>query len=688
VSIASDEPPDPTPSPTRAPSDIDRERAHLDASRAALRAMRDRAEGLSAVGGDEVSAAYLAAALYRRVESLIDDGTTPLFFGRVDYGPDAEQAPGERFHVGRRHVHDAAGDPMVVDWRAEISRPFYRASAVQPMGLVLRRRFGFSGGRLTAYEDERLGAGERERGTGSRILQDEIERPRMGPMRDIVATIQPDQDDIVRADLAGTVCVQGAPGTGKTAVGLHRAAYLLYAHREQLRRAGVLVVGPNHAFLGYIGEVLPALGEFTVEQRSVDDLVPGVRVRGVDPPEVAMLKGDPRLATVLRRAVYAAIRRPSEPVVLASGSRRWRVGTSRLTAIADDLARHDVRYGSARTMLPMRIADAILRQMEEAGDSPDDRVLDRVARSRPVRDAADAIWPKVDPFALTHRLLSDPDALAAAAEGVLDADEQRLLLWERPAKRASAAAWSVADAYLVDEVADLVERTRSFGHVVVDEAQDLSPMQCRALGRRCSTGSATVLGDIAQGTAPWATRDWRETLRHLGKPDGHVEVLTLGYRVPREIIGFANRLLPRIAPGVAAAVSVRTAPGALAVRRVSSDRLLGDAAAATLAAASGDGSVAVVTDDAAAPRLLARLRRAGAEVSDLSRDETPGRLAVVPATKVKGLEFDHVVVVEPAAIAAAEPRPDLGLRRLYVVLTRAVSTLTVVHALPLPDPLE
>jgi DNA helicase IV len=291
-----EEPPDPS-------AELSTERAHLDASRAALHAMRERAQSLTAVGGDEVSAAYLAATLYHRVQSLIDDGTTPLFFGRIDYARDASSAPGERFHVGRRHVHDANGDPMVVDWRANVARPFYRASAADPMGLLLRRRFGFSGGRLTAYEDERLGAGEHERGTSSRILQEEIERPRVGPMRDIVATIQPDQDDIVRADLATTVCVQGAPGTGKTAVGLHRAAYLLYAHRDQLRRSGVLVVGPNRAFLGYIGEVLPALGEFTVEQRSVADLVPGVRVRGEDSAVVSALKGNPRMAAVIRRAL-------------------------------------------------------------------------------------------------------------------------------------------------------------------------------------------------------------------------------------------------------------------------------------------------------------------------------------------------------------------------------------------------
>ncbi|MFL6139944.1 MAG: HelD family protein [Frankiaceae bacterium] len=684
-----DQPPDPTDPPADSLSDLAAEQAHLHASRAALAAMRERAASLEVLGGNEVSAAYLAATLHHRVESLRDDGSTPLFFGRIDYGPaagggDSPGRPGERFHIGRRHVHDERGDPMVADWRAAIARPFYRASAAVPMGLELRRRFGFSRGRLTAYEDERLGAGERESGTGSRILQDEIERPRVGPMRDIVATIQPDQDEIVRADLSRTVCVQGAPGTGKTVVGLHRAAYLLYAHRDQLRRSGVLVVGPNRAFLGYIGEVLPALGELTVEQRSVDDLVPGVRIRGADPVPVAALKGDARMAAVLRRAVYAHVRRPDEPVVLPVGSRRWRVGSARLTAIVRDLLAHDVRYGSARAMLPMRVADAILRQMEEAGDSPDDRVLDRVARSRPVRDFVDATWPKLDPAAVVHRLLSDPEALARAADGILDADAQRLLLWAKPPQRPGGAPWSVADAYCIDEAADLIERTGSFGHVVVDEAQDLSAMQCRAIGRRCSTGSATVLGDLAQGTTPWAARDWATSLAEMGKPDAHVEVLTRGYRVPREIIGYANRVLPHIAPGVAPAVSVRTSPGALTVTAVSERALLATAVRLAVAAAAEEGSLAVVSDDGTAQRLLSRLRSAGLDVSDLTRDDAPGRLALVPASRVKGLEFDHVVVVEPAAIADAEGGEEQGLRRLYVVLTRAVSSLTVVHARPLP----
>src|ERR1700742_4266579 len=239
--------------------------------------MREDVLSLHAMGGDPVSEEYLKAELYHRAEALADLPDTPLFFGRLDYG-----ASGERFHIGRRHVHDPAGTPVVIDWRAPVSRPFYRASRTEPMGLDRRRRFGFAGGDLTAFEDERFtadGAAAEPGPAGepvSRILINEIERPRSGPMRDIVATIQPDQDDIVRADVGQTVCVQGAPGTGKTAVGLHRVAYLLYAYKEQVRRRGVVMVGPNQAFLSYIRNVLPALGELDVTQTTVGELVASV----------------------------------------------------------------------------------------------------------------------------------------------------------------------------------------------------------------------------------------------------------------------------------------------------------------------------------------------------------------------------------------------------------------------------
>jgi DNA helicase IV len=442
-------------------------------------------------------------------------------------------------------------------------------------------------------------------------------------MRDIVATIQPEQDVLVRAELDETVCVQGAPGTGKTAVGLHRAAYLLFAHRERLRRSGVLVVGPNEGFLRYISAVLPTLGEVDVTQSTVDDLLVRLPVRGSDPEPAAVLKHDPRMAAVL--------------------------------------------------------AHAVLTKMEAAGESPDDRVQDSVARSAPVRKAVDALWPAVDPVRLVVTLLSDPDRLAAAADGVLDTGEQATILWAKPARGPKTARWSLADAVLVDEAADLVERVPSLGHVVLDEAQDLSPMQLRAIGRRCSTAAATVLGDIAQGTTPWATNDWDETLAHLGKPGAHVEVLARGYRVPAAVIEFAARLLPHIAPGVSAPESVRENDGRLEILAVAD--VAAEVAAEVRRALAEPGSVGVVVADRGVDALSARL---DVPHDVLGGEETGARVVVVPATLAKGLEFDHVVVVEPADIVAGEPSTWQGLRRLYVVLTRAVSGLTVVHAEPLP----
>ena len=658
------------------------EQAYLAAARADLAEMRDATLALDARGGDAVSEAYLASSLHKRVQALTDDPETPLFFGRLDLAGTAEHGD-ERFYIGRRHVHDDQGDPVVIDWRADVSTPFYRATRGEPMDVALRRRFGFERGRITAYEDEHL-LDETEASRNSRILAAEIERPRVGPMRDIVATIQPEQDVIVRADVTETICVQGAPGTGKTAVGLHRAAYLLYTHRDRLRRGGVLVVGPNTAFLSYISAVLPALGEVDVRQLTLDQLVgERVEIRGTDEPDVATLKGDPRMATVLDNAVHAGLTEPTEPVVLTTGSRRWRVPAYELAEIVAELRSRDVRYGAARAMLAQRLAHVVLTKMESAGESPDDRVQDSVARSAPVRKAVDALWPAVDPVRVVIALLSDAAVLAAAADGVLETEEQAALLWAKPARGPKTARWSLADAVLVDEAADLVERVASLGHVVLDEAQDLSPMQLRAVGRRCSTAAATVLGDIAQGTTPWATNDWDETLAHLGKPGAHVEVLARGYRVPAAVIEFAARLLPHIAPGVSAPESVRENDGRLEI--VAAADVASEVAAEVRRALADPGSVGLIVADRGVEAALAP---GSTSRTTCSAARTPGRgSSLVPASLAKGLEYDHVVVVEPADIVAGEPSTWQGLRRLYVVLTRAVSGLTVVHAEPLPDEL-
>ncbi|MEV0989893.1 AAA family ATPase [Streptomyces flavotricini] len=658
--------------------------------------MREDVEALDIrdVTANWVNAIVLQAQIDDRIKALADLAHTPLFFGRLNYlhapGADlAEGAEGEQFYIGRRHVHDADGDPMVIDWRAPVSQPFYRASKNDPQDIALRRRFGYTGGELTAYEDEHL-SDPSEAAAVSKLLQQEIERPRVGPMRDIVATIQPEQDEIVRSGLSGSVCVQGGPGTGKTAVGLHRVAYLLYAHRERLARTGTLVIGPNRSFLQYIEQVLPALGELEVKQATVEDLVSrdGLEIRGADAAATAVVKGDARMAEVLRRAVRSHVTPPSEPLMVVRGSRRWRVPAYELAEIVTELLDRDIRYGAARDALPQRIAHTVLVRMEQAGEAPDDRVQDAVARGAAVKAAVKAVWPAVDPAKLVLRLLSDAEFLAEHGQGVLSDEEQRLLLWAKPFRSVKSAKWSAADLVLIDEAADLVERTHSLGHVVLDEAQDLSPMQYRAVGRRCTTGSATVLGDLAQGTTPWATRSWDEALAHLGKPEAVLEELTAGFRVPREVIAYASRLLPSISPGLAPVSSVRETPGSLVVAAADPSDLTASVIEACRASLGHEGSVGLIAADARIPELARALEAAGmAYLSPGEETTAHARLTLVPASLAKGLEYDYVVLDEPAAIVAGEPDERTGLRRLYVCLTRAVSGLTALHADRLPEAL-
>jgi DNA helicase IV len=658
--------------------------------------MREDVLALPALGGDRVSIEYLKADLHHRAEALRDIPDAPLFFGRLDYAPGSvwseegeAGADRARFHIGRRHVHDPAGHPIVIDWRAPVSRAFYRASQSDPMDLARRRRFGFSGGSLTAYEDEEFGGaapggavpgGEQP----SRIMLDEIERPRSGPMRDIVATIQPDQDDIVRADADATVCVQGAPGTGKTAVGLHRVAYLLYAHANRMKRGGVLVIGPNRAFLSYIGNVLPALGEVGVSQVTIADLVATVEVRATDTERGARIKGNARMAEVLRRALWAGLSEPAGGLMLSRGSRRWRVPADEIAGLARELRDRGVRYGPGRDMLGHRIAHVVLTRMEAAGETCDDRTHESVRRTREVRAVVDEVWPAADPVRLVLRLLAGPELLARAADGLLDPAEQAEISWPVAPRGPRSARWSAADAVLVDEARDLIERIPSLSHVVVDEAQDLSAMECRAVGRRCATGSATVLGDLAQATTAAAVADWGALLGHLGKPDAGLRLLETGYRVPRQILDYASLLLPRIAPGVPPAQSFRQDPGALAVTGTTPGSFPAALARACADALGRPGSAAVIAADGQVSALARALGRAGMAHRVLGSEGPDARLTLVPVSLAKGLEFDHVIVAEPAAIAAGH---SYGLHQLYVALTRAVSRLTVLHAQPLPAPL-
>jgi DNA helicase IV len=676
-------------------TEIQAEAEYLAAARAALRRMRadvlatETPEFVS--GTDEVwfNTMYRLARA-QRGEDLVDLPDVPLFFGRLDYeaatvlDPVADRADADRVYIGRRHVRDEEGTPLVVDWRAPVSMPFYRATREDPQGVRLRRRYGFSEtAQLTAYEDEPLIGGVA--GGPSTLLTAEIERPRSGPMRDIVATIQPEQDELVRAPLQPSICVQGAPGTGKTAVGLHRLAYLLYTEPSRLT-GGVTVVGPNRSFLAYIRHVLPALGEVSVLQKTIDELIE-FPVTGTDTPEAARLKCDARMADVLHRALWSHVTEPPDDLVYVHGATRYRVARGRVAQIVADL-RGATRYGPGRDGVAQRLANLVLTQMERRGATPDDRELASVARSKPVRQLLDAVWPKLSPEQVLLRLFADGEFLAAAADGQFSAAEQATLRWAKPYRSAKSAKWSTADAVLLDELAGLIDRTPALSHVMIDEAQDLSPMQCRALGRRCLTGSLTVLGDIAQGTSAWAADDWSTLLTHLGKPETRLAVLDRGFRVPAQIIEYAARLLPVIAPALAAPTSVRRAPGALQITDTTVQSLPDAVTQACRQHLADEGSIGLIAADADIAALHQRLRIDALDAALLGQDEDAlesSRLVCVPAALAKGLEFDTVVVVEPSRIVAAEPR---GLHRLYVVLTRAVSALHIVHAEPLPGVLQ
>ena len=416
------------------PAELEAERAFLTEAREALARMHRDVEGreVPVIGGEDNDERFTNEANTRahqqRTLALIDLPDVPLFFGRLDYESGTIEEL-DQIYIGRRHVHDGNGAPLVIDWRAPVSVPFYRATRSDRQRVLLRRRYGFSDtAELTGFEDEPLiGAGEADQ--ADRFLRAEIERPRTGPMRDIVATIQPEQDDLVRAPLHPTVCVQGAPGTGKTAVGLHRVAYLLYTERERLSRGGVVIVGPNRSFLSYIRKVLPALGEVDVRQITIDELI-SLPAAASDQPEAARVKSDARMAGVLQRAVWSYVGTPTEGILYSKGSQRYRVHDYELVDIVSAL-RGSTRYDPGRNALAQRIAHAVLVLMERRGESPDDRVQNAVARSKPVKQLVDAVWPRVTPEQVLHRLLSNADFLAQAA-GDFTEEERAALLWPKP----------------------------------------------------------------------------------------------------------------------------------------------------------------------------------------------------------------------------------------------------------------
>ena len=640
------------------------EQAYVDRAYAYLERMRDVVVRAGDAADGEVAQAALDAWSSRRLATF-EDAERGLLFGRLDF--ESVERP---LYVGRRWVHGEQQEQVVVNWQAPAARPFYTATPADPQRVTLRRRFRTHGRRLLDIADESLDGTTLDGAAVGDFLLEELERSRDAHMRDIVATIQGDQYRLITRDPGRPLVIQGGPGTGKTAVGLHRASWLLYTFREQLSRARVLVVGPNRTFMEYVSHVLPALGENAVEQRAVADLVDGIVPTLVDPPEVARLKADQRLADVLARAAELKLRGAPEELLLRLEGEYIRVREREVRELLRETREQHGTTAVARERFRMSLVRAFYADYGRVlggGAIRDGEQVEQALRAGGyLTRMLDRAWPAVTPEKLVRALFSTPAFLAEAADGILDADEQRLL-------RRRGAGWSDGDVALLDEAHALVgQPPPTFGHVVVDEAQDLTPMQLRMVGRRARDGALTILGDVAQATGAVTYSGWGEVLPFLpGGSEADVEELRHAYRVPREIMDFSLPLLGVIAPGIERPVAYRTGAAPPLVRRVAEDELLREAYHEAERLAREEGLVAlIVADELVEPALQAENAFEG--------------VPLLTARDAKGLEFDHVIVVEPALVAAREQ----GLRELYVALTRPTKTLVVVHARPLPQPLS
>ena len=709
--------------------------------------MRSEARRVSADVLDQGQGGTHSARLERDVRVLLTErrladlrvGETGLCFGRID------RVDGDRHYIGRLAIADEHNEPLVVDWRAPVAEPFYRATAREPLGLTRRRHFILRGRRLAGIDDELLGDESSHEGLilmGEGALLAALESGRTGRMSDIVATIQREQDEIIRAPLPGVVVVQGGPGTGKTAVALHRAAYLLYTHRFPLDRAGVLLVGPSPLFLRYVEQVLPSLGEHTVTLATPATLVP-TPIRGTDEPATSRVKGDARMARVLAKAVADRERALPAPAVFLYHDTRMTLTPRASRGIVARVRRQGGTHNARRRTVE-RLVLAHLRRQAPVDVEEREAFDDTVAAGRSFVEALERMWPVLTPEDLVHDLFSFPALLRLAVAGTLADDEWPLL--NRPrSRRVGDVAWTEADAALLDEAAvhlgpprrrsavadgngdaarwehervvagmegldplmrrDLLRHlddletgppvdeapdpwARTFGHVLVDEAQDLSPMQLRMLARRCPSGSMTVMGDLGQATGQWSPATWDDVVAHLpGRRPATMVELTVNYRTPTEVMDIAGRVLSAAAAGVAPSRAARRSGVPPTFTPAPTTELAGTVATVVEAErqAVADGKVGVIAPAALVDGLAAVLP-SGARGPDML--DAP--VALLPVTQAKGLEFDSVVVVEPARIVAdaADGRErGLGLRALYTAMTRTTRRLHVVHAGPLPPEL-
>ncbi|MFC4007054.1 HelD family protein [Nonomuraea purpurea] len=681
-----------------------------------------------------------------------------LVFGRLDHLDEG------RLYIGKLGLTDDEQLRLLIDWRAPVAQPFYRATPAVSMGVTRRRHLQTKGRAVVGVDDDLLDLDsltDDDRATlnGEAALLAALDERRTGRMRDIVATIQSEQDRVIRSDLGGVLVVQGGPGTGKTVVALHRAAYLLYTHRERLERRGVLILGPNLTFLRYIEQVLPSLGETDVLLSTVGELYPGVTATARERPEVAALKGDPRMAEVIARAVRDRQKVPRKPIELTIGRLTLTVDRSMLEAARNKATRARRPHNQARAVFVRSLLNALARQQARKigkGLIDEEELADlrEELRTEPVvKSALNRLWPYLTPQRLLLGLYGSPERLGYAASD--------LTPHERALLRRDGGPWTESDVPLLDEAAELLgeideqvlrasalqaeeelaaarqaeerereaelsyarevleltglsdvmeaerlaerqrgdgpylttaeraaaDRTWAYGHVIVDEAQELSPMAWRAVMRRCPTRSMTIVGDIAQTGSAAGARSWEEVLDPYVAGRWRQERLTVNYRTPVELMALAARVLATIDPALQAPASVRelgvepwsaplSALGELAKEEVGEGGKIAVVVPDELLSTLGDHVVSVVEGAVVVAPGDGRARGAAA---------LDAPVAVMGVTDAKGLEFDSVIVAEPDLIAAQSPR---GPSDLYVALTRATQRLGVVHERPLSQALR
>src|SRR5262245_1517798 len=659
--------------------DLPYEQAYFDRALA----LRDRQQADMARAPSLAANPRAAIELRKRVSKLgLADPDEAIAFGRID-------AADDRWYIGKGAIWDDDNDLVVVNWQAPIAAPFYTATPDDPEGLDARRLFRCSGNQIREIEDlvfrdlaEAIASGRQPEPVMTDALLDALGSARSGELGDIVATIQAAQYDVISRDLNQLLVVQGGPGTGKTVVGLHRVSWLLFNRRDRIEANDVLIVGPNPAFVHYISSVLPSLGEEAVVQLPLRALGPRVRIGRVDPPELRRLKGDRRMLRLILRGMRNRQRIDAQDVELTIEGRNIRLDGRRIATRSRQLAGrpHNQAHRMLRAFLIAEARTALNRLGAHDAAARDIVVQGEAAKD--IDSHLDRVWPSLTPQGFLVELLCSRRQLLAAGAGTLSESELELLALPRDA-RVGTWQWAVDDVPLLDAADALLNGvSTTYEHIVVDEAQDLSPLQLESIRRRSRTGSMTVLGDLAQATSPWAHQSWDAVVACLRQERVTATPVELeyGYRLPAEVHDVAMRLLPAAAPDLGSPRPVRCSGYEVAVVTEEDEAALADTVVVAVRELLGSGIVGVITPPSARAALVAALDTGGIAWSPELRPAAAPVVVLTP-DDAKGLEFDVVVVVEPLTIV---DESEHGLRALYVALTRCTSRLAVVHARSLP----